>query len=510
MRAISVFGLERVPALTAAEAAAIDRNAREDHGIADRVLMESAGRATAELVQRLFPDGVVLGLVGSGHNGGDALVALRTLQAWGREVAWIAASDRLPNAELLHGHDLYRLEEASAADLLVADVLLDGILGTGAQGAPRGRAAELIEAMNASGKPIVALDLPSGVDATSGRVEGVAVRADVTVTFGAPKRGLLFHPAREYCGRLIGVEIGFPPLEEFAAELITPEWAWLRLPERAPNAHKGTSGRLLVFAGSHGMAGAAALSSLAAVRSGAGLVRIASVEDNRAILQTVVPEATFFDANGEWPVDGVTAVLAGPGLGRDPHTRGRLDQLFEATGDVPLLLDADALNLLSEDRGALARIAAKRPVVITPHVRELGRLWGRDEDELLADPVGAARAFSDETGAVVLFKGLPSVVAAPGEPVLINTSGSSDTAAAGMGDQLSGIIAGFLAAGLDARDAAGSGLYFSGRAADLARRGRSLTPRDVATVLSEAFRSPDRKHPPFGLPFITFDQSPRW
>lgn len=510
MKAISVFGLERVPALTAAEATAVDRSAREQHGIPDRVLMENAGRATAQLLHRFFPEGVVVGVVGSGHNGGDALVALRTLQAWGREVAWIAASERLPDASLLHGHDLHRIEPAGAADLLVADVLLDGILGTGAQGAPRGRAAEFIEAMNATGKPIVAVDLPSGVDATTGGVEGAAVRADVTVTFGAPKRGLLFHPAREYCGRLIAVDIGFPPIDNFEAELITPEWAWLRLPERSPNAHKGTSGRLLVFAGSHGMSGAAALSSLAAVRSGAGLVRIVSVEDNRQILQTLVPEATFFADTGELPIDGVTAVLAGPGLGHDEPTRRRLDHVLEATGDVPLLLDADALNMLSQDRSAFSRIAAQRPVVITPHVRELSRLTGRGEAEMLADPVASAREYAQQTGAVVLFKGLPSVVAAPDEPVLINTSGSSDTAVAGMGDQLAGVIAGFLAAGLEPRDAAGAGLYFSGRAADLARRGRSLIPRDVVAVLSEAFRSPGRRQPPFDLPFITFEQPPRW
>lgn len=510
MKAISVFGLERVPALTAAEAAAVDRGAREESGIPDRVLMESAGRATAQLVQRHFPEGVVVGIVGSGHNGGDALVALRTLQAWGREVAWIAASERLPDPKLLHGHELHRMEPAGAADLLVADVLLDGILGTGAQGAPRGRAAEFIEAMNAAGKPIVAVDLPSGVDATTGGVEGAAVRADVTVTFGAPKRGLLFHPAREYCGRLIAVDIGFPPIENFEAELITPVWAWLRLPERSPNAHKGTSGRLLVFAGSHGMAGAAALTALAAVRSGAGLVRIVSVEDNRQILQSLVPEATFFADAGDLPVDGITAVLAGPGLGRDEQTRRKLDHVLEATGNVPLLLDADGLNMLSENRAALSTISAQRPVVITPHVRELSRLTGRDEQQLLADPVGSARDYAEETGAVVLFKGLPSVVGAPDEPVLINTSGSSDTAVAGMGDQLSGVIAGFLAAGLDPRDAAGAGLYFSGRAADLARRGRSLTPRDVVTVLSEAFRSPGGRRPSSDLPFVTFEQPPRW
>lgn len=478
--------------------------------------MENAGRSAALVLARLFPEGPVAAAVGGGNNGGDALVALRTLAAWGREVACVQAASRPPDSVLLHQYPLeIQPAENAAAVFARAAVVLDGILGTGGQGAPREPAAGVIGALNASGRPVVALDVPSGVDATTGAVPGAAVKASVTVSFGWPKTGLMLQPARAHCGRLVVVEIGFPPYgpEPPGACLITPGWAAARLRARAPDAHKATSGRLLVLAGREGMAGAAAIAGRAAVRAGAGLVRIASPSANREILQTLVPEAVFVDRGDDAALreaaSDCAAVLAGPGLGLDEGARRALDSALEATAGRPVLLDADALTLFAATGGALAGLAHGRPVVLTPHPGEMSRLTGAAVAEIRADPLGAARALAAGSGCVVLLKGAPSVVAAPDEPVLVNTVGSSDLAAAGMGDELAGVIGALLAAGHDARTAAALGLFYSGRAADLAARGRSLSPLDVSDHLHRAFAAPGALHPPLGLPFVTFDQPTR-
>jgi ADP-dependent NAD(P)H-hydrate dehydratase / NAD(P)H-hydrate epimerase len=508
----SIYGREQVYAVTAEQAAAWDRVAQERHGIPESRLMESAAATVAAVTARLFPRGRVIAAVGSGHNGGDALLAARDLCRAGHDAAWFSAAQRVPELEVLNNHGVPRIvDEEIERELATADVIIDGILGTGSRGAPRSDAAARIEAINRSGKPVVAVDLPSGVDATSGVVPGAAINAAVTVTFGAAKTGLLLHPARGRCGRLIVSDIGFPEFDGVPdGQLITPEWAWRQLPRRTPNAHKGTSGRVLLLVGSIGMAGAAAISARAAVRAGAGLVRIASDSGNREILQVRVPEATFFDRAGELPFDGIHALVAGCGLGTDEAARAALERALEASAGLPTILDADALNLLARSAGQLQSLAQSRPLVLTPHVRELSRISGWADADILRDPIGHARNFAESTGAVVLLKGQPSVVAAPGEPVFINSVGSSDMAAGGMGDQLSGIIGALLAARAAPRAAAALALFFGGRAADLARRGRSLTPDDVSDHLYRAFRSPGLRQSTLALPFITFDQAPRW
>jgi ADP-dependent NAD(P)H-hydrate dehydratase / NAD(P)H-hydrate epimerase len=500
---------------TAAEAAVADRAAREQHGVPERVLMESAGRAAALVLQRLYPTGAVVGVAGSGNNGGDLLVMLRVLRAWGRDVSVIAVGARPPAAELAHGDAVPVVsEDTDALPLLAAaSVIVDGMLGTGTAGAPRGRVAEWVARINAAGRPVVALDLPSGVDASTGAVPGEAVRADVTVTFGWPKLGLLLHPARQHCGRLVAVEIGFPEgCLDTTARAITPGMVRQCLGGRQPDAHKGSVGRLLVLAGSSGMAGAAALAVEAALRAGAGLVRVASDAANRTVLQSLVPEATFLDrdALGESDVEPMHALVAGPGLGTDDAAVQALARALELMPGRPTLLDADALNILAKRPDGLSRVAADRPVVITPHVMELSRLTGEAVPDLLADAPGAARAAARRFGAHVLLKGQPSLVAAPDGTLLVNTAGSSDLATAGMGDQLAGTIGALLAGGTEIAMAAAAGMYLSSRAADLCGLGRSLTPRDVSASLSRAMADPGPTESALGLPFVTFDQPPRW
>jgi ADP-dependent NAD(P)H-hydrate dehydratase / NAD(P)H-hydrate epimerase len=502
---------------TAAEAAAADRSAREQYDVPERVLMETAGRAAALVLQRLYPTGLVVGVAGSGNNGGDLLVMLRVLQAWGREVAIIAVGARPPATPLAHG-DALRIvsDDADALPLLArAGVLVDGMLGTGSAGAPRGRVGEWIGRLNAAGTPVVALDLPSGVDATTGAVPADAVNAAVTVTFGWPKLGLLLHPARQRCGRLVAVEIAFPAAcVQAGAWVITPDMVRARMEvrARAPDAHKGSAGRLLVLAGSMGMAGAAAIAAEAALRAGAGLVRVASDVQNRTALQVLVPEATFLDRDSlrDQDLEPMHALVAGPGLGTDESAEYALRRALELMPGRPALLDADALNMLAQQEDELERIAAGRPVVATPHARELSRLTGAGLDEILADPVAAAREAARRFGVHLLLKGQPSIIAAPDATVLVNSAGSSDVAAAGMGDQLAGTIGALLAAGYDAGDAAAVGLFLSARAADLAALGQSLTPRDVTQHLPLAMAAPGPVESDLDLPFVTFDQPPRW
>src|SRR5690606_31458369 len=240
---------------------------------------------------------------------------------------------------------------------------------------------------------------------------------------------------------------------------------------------------------------------------------IASPAANRQVLQTLVPEAVFVDRDDpsalEAACDDVAAVVAGPGLGLDETSLAALARVVARTQGRPTLVDADALNAWAPVDCRLESLARDRPLVITPHPGELSRLTGDPVGAIRAAPIASAARLAERLGCAVLLKGAPSVVAAPGEPVMVNTVGSSDLAKAGMGDQLAGVIGALLAAGHDARTGAALGLFYSGRAADLAARGRSLSPLDVSEHLHRAFAAPGARRPPLGLPFVTFDQPPR-
>lgn len=500
------FGAARVPVLSAGEMRAWDHRAIAGLGVPEAVLMESAGRAAAAVIQRMYPDGPVVAAAGSGNNGGDAVVVARTLRAWGRAVTLVPVGSRPPDAALLHGWEVETAEVADAGSAFAsAGVIVDGLLGTGATGAPRGAYAEVIAAMSASGKPVVALDGPSGVDLTTGRAPGIAVEAAATVTFGAPKRGLLLFPGRRLAGRVVAVEIGFDPLVEgFGAELLTPAWTRAHLPPVAPDAHKGTMGRVVIVAGRKVMAGAAVLAGSGALRSGAGMAVLVSAEENRAILQSSLPEALFEDrdALSGGVFEKADAVVAGPGMGTDDASLALLRKVIEESG-CPLLFDADATTLLAKNPDLRKEIAA--PLVLTPHPGEMARLLGKETAEITADPFAAAQEAVDRFDCVVLLKGAPSLVATPDRPALVNVAGHSGIATGGMGDVLSGVIGAFLALGVDARDAAGLGLFHAGRAAELAGKGRGLTPRDVAEALPTALLEDAPRESALGLPGITLD-----
>lgn len=479
-----------VPLLTSDEMRAWDGSA-VGSGVPERVLMENAGRAAAGVVARAFPTGTVVAVIGPGHNGGDGVVMLRTLAAWGREVIAVPAGIEALPPPLLSGWEV-PVQPDLATACRGASVIVDAVLGTGARGAPRAAAAEAIRAMGESGLPVIALDGPSGVDLTDGSVAGDAVNADLTIAFGAPKSGLLLHPGRGFAGRVIVVEIGFPPISDtgWSAGIVTAAWAAARLPRIPPDAHKGIAGEVAVMAGGPGMGGAAILVAMGALRAGAGMVRVLSSDENRASIQAAVPEAVFVARGSdaaETALDRADAVVIGPAIGLDDAASALVERA--ASSGAPIVLDADALTLLARDPGLLPRRAAGR-ALLTPHPGEMARLLDMEVPDVTAAPFAVAREAVVRFGCAVLLKGAPSLVAAPDAPIAVNVTGHSGIATGGMGDTLAGIAAALMAAGASAADAGALALFYSGRAAELAGRGRSLLPRDLAEMLPQALADP--------------------
>ena len=489
-----LFGRPRVALPTGTEAAAFDRRAIDDLGVPGAVLMETAGRSAGELLMRLFPRGRVVIVAGGGNNGGDGVVLARCLAAWGRDVELLRTREGGGPDPLLHGWQLpgARLDPAAVdlpRRLAGADVVVDALLGTGIEGAPRSREANLIRAMNAAGRPLLALDLPSGVDADDGTVPGEAVEATVTIAFGAPKRGCFRHPGRRYAGRLLAVEIGFPPWSDADASafLLTPGWAHQNWRPRDPEAHKNRAGRLLLMAGSLRYGGSALLAGLGALRAGAGFLRLAAPPALREVVQGRLPEAVFVDASdGVALQDAVAesdAVAVGPGLGRDSEAAARLAAVLEPVGERPVLLDADALNFLAAD--TLPGWRGTEGTLLTPHPGEAARLLGLDPSEVTSDPEGAARQLAERYRTAVLLKGVPSMIAprAAGTPLLVAAAGTSDLARAGMGDVLTGVAGALLARGYGPSTACGLALCLTAAAASRVGAGEGLLPSDMAEAV---------------------------
>ncbi len=456
---------------TASEIAALDRYAVDSGAIPERALIENAGREVARLVHEFWPEGPIVAAAGSGHNGADALVAARSLRAWGREVRAVRCGSRRPEPDVLAGWDFPLLEppELSAA-LRGATVAIDGIFGTGLSEAPREPQASMIEELNAADAAPASVDGPSGANFSTGEVPGACVRAALTVSLGWPKLGLMRFPARGLCGDLFAVEIGFPPPPEPpGARAITARWVRDEmLRPRGADAHKGDAGYLALVVGQKGMAGAAVLAARSAVRGGIGIVRVVSAPENREIVQAGVPEAVFVPWDDEDAVaDAVSwadAVALGPGLGQGDARSRLIRGVLAAVPDKPVLLDADALNAWAGRPDELA-VALGPNALLTPHPGEMARLLGSSTRDILADPPGAAREAAARFGATILLKGAPSWVAAADGPLRVSTALTAALATGGMGDVLSGLAGAYLAAGLTPSDAASAALMVSGIAA---------------------------------------------
>ena len=425
---------------------AVDRWAIEEQRVPGEELMEAAGTALAEAVAGLAPQGPVRIVCGKGNNGGDGLVAARCLSAMGFEVEVLEIfSEEAPG-------DFDAWLEGSGA-------VVDAIFGTGFAGAPREPAAAAIEAIDRCGAPVIACDIASGVDASSGEVEGVAIEADLTVSFHAAKIGHRVAPGKWHTGELRVAPIGIPGGAPETAVAGTIEPAVLALaPARGPRSTKFNSGQVVIAGGSRGLTGAVQMSSRAAIRAGAGYATVAVPAELEAIFEAGQPEVMSVGCPGG---DGclapgslkavlraferAAAGVLGPGMGRDP---GSVELARDAAAaiEAPLVIDADGLNAFE---GEIERIAARpAPTVLTPHAGELGRLLGRPSEEIAGHRLASAREAARAAGAVVVLKGDDTIVT-DGERVAVNALPAPALATAGTGDVLSGIVAALLARGLD-------------------------------------------------------------
>ncbi len=469
-------------------------------------LMERAGfvvaRHASALLRQHGGQSVLL-LAGKGNNGGDAIVAARHLAAAGYRATLILLCRRaeLTGAALFHsqkllGVDLHETTRADQwreiAENVAPTIVVDGLLGTGLNGDVREPYAAAIQFINETGRPVLAIDVPSGLDSDTGAARGGAVRADVTVTMALPKLGLLQPAAADHVGQLEVADIGIPAA--FVAEVATQtEWLTAEdvrglLPRRHRTAHKGDFGHLLVIAGSEGYTGAPVLCAHAAARSGVGLVTLAVPRNVYAIVAaSCPPEIMPCSLDRVAGLAGYDAVAIGPGLGREEETlRLALGWIDECR--VPLVIDADGLNALARNPSAMNRITA--PLILTPHPGEMGRLVSRSAGEVQSHRWEVARKFAADYNVVLALKGAGTVVTDKSGQLWINSTGNAGMAKGGIGDALTGIIGGLLAQKMSPLDATRAGVFLHGRAGDIAaeRWGqRALLATDLIASLGEAF-----------------------
>jgi hydroxyethylthiazole kinase-like uncharacterized protein yjeF len=478
--------------LDAEEMRAVDRWAIEVRGVSSLDLMERAGAGVARVVERAAPDGPVAVVCGKGNNGGDGLVVARLLREAGRTVRVVCVAplgdfsgDARANLERLGGEAPLELaENGQSVEVALAEaaVIVDALLGTGFQGEPRGAVGEAIEAVNAARAPVVSVDVPSGVDASTGIASGAAVRATVTVTFHAGKPGLWIYPGKAHAGEVVRIDIGIPrgAPGETRIGLILSSVLDL-LPRREASSTKFLSGHVLIVGGSRGLTGAPRMAAEAAMRAGAGYVTAFIPASVQAILATAGPPELMTrglpDDGGGLTAAGVASVLEaserggalalGPGLGRGDGAVAFARELARDV-KVALVLDADGLNAHA---GALGELTARAaPTVLTPHAGELGRLLGVGSDEVERERLHHVRMAAEQAQAVVVLKGDDTLIAEPSGRMAVSPGGSPALATAGTGDVLTGVIAALLAVGLDTFTAAAAGVYLHAEAGREAAR----------------------------------------
>jgi len=539
--------------VSAQEMREMDRMAMEKLGIPPAVLMENAGAALAREILARYPDRRRVTVVcGAGNNGGDGFVAARWLANHGLDVTvcFLGREERLSPESALHyrilkqmggqirwlepmaamageapgtvdGSDSARAETSGAADAAAgwdavrqqiarSDLVVDALFGVGLSRPVTGHLARVIGWMNDSPAAVVAADIPSGVNADTGAAEGAAVRADCTVTFACPKRGHYLYPGAGLRGELVVADISIPDwLAEPAGvkgRLLTREQVAPWLPVRRLHSHKGTYGHVLIIGGSREMVGAPAFAASAALAGGAGYVTMAVPEPVLAQVAVLEPTAVFWpwpaedgrfstrttpslvDLQEEIKARRVTAVALGPGVGRLPEARGGLKAILSLP--VPLVVDADGLNMLSEHLDLLAlRRDVAVPTVLTPHPGEMARLCGKTVAEVEADRWATAAGFAVEHGATVVLKGTHTLAAYPDGCVWVNPSGAPALAKAGSGDVLTGLIAAILGQGMPLREAVGAAVYLHALAGRLAAvpSPHSSKPSSVIAAIGAVF-----------------------
>ncbi|MSP38137.1 MAG: NAD(P)H-hydrate dehydratase [Deltaproteobacteria bacterium] len=509
--------------VTAEQMRELDRRTIEQYGVASLTLMERAGEAIAQALLERFSRNAkkgVLIVAGKGNNGGDGFVVARLLKKKRIpcEVVLLARQAEL-SSDAKHNLAAFKKLKGKVSEIAGDDLgllsqrlsknalIVDAILGTGMKNDVRGLFAEAITLLNASGLPIVAVDIPSGLDSDKGTPLGVAIQAELTVALGLAKLGEVIYPGLNFVGELAVADIGIDPraIDDLApgTELLERETMRWLVPRRAADTHKGSYGHLLVIAGSRGKTGAAILACRAAMRSGAGLVTLAAPRSLNTIFATSLIEVMteplgenlqeqmepLSDDDWRGLLERKNALLFGPGIGVTDTTQNTMRWLLR-NFDMPWVIDADGLNNLALELNRLRH--AKRAPILTPHPGEMARLVGKDTAVVNGDRVAIARAFAVAHHCHLVLKGARTVIATAQGKVFINPTGNPGMASGGMGDVLAGIITGLLGQGLSAEDAMKLGVYLHGYAGDrvAAARGEiGLIASDIIGDLSAAFRS---------------------
>ncbi|TGU70881.1 NAD(P)H-hydrate dehydratase [Geomonas terrae] len=495
----------------------MDKRAIGEFGIPGLDLMERAGRGCADAIVETFGAGTgkrAVIVAGKGNNGGDGFVVSRLLseRGWDAPVLLLAApeaiaGDAAANLARLSSGVVKSVPQGIAGERELfegATVIVDALLGTGMKSEVSGIYGEAIDAINAAGVPVIAVDIPSGVDSATGKVLGRAVRADLTVTFALPKLGNILNPGAELCGRLVVADIGMPDAVVAEAEGVEftdlPSAALLFRP-RPATAHKGTGGHTLVVAGSTGKTGAAAMAANSALRAGAGLVTLAvpallhpilEAKTTEAMTIPLGPGAKGYLQAGALPEIAAAAavrdvVALGPGLGTAPSTVYLVHSLLAALRQ-PIVLDADALNAVAPDPSILLKRKGLI-TVLTPHPGEMARLINGSVPEVEEDRIGCARDFATRYQVHLILKGARSIIAAPDGRIAVNGSGNPGMASGGMGDVLTGVVAALIGQGYDPFTACRLGAFVHGFAADLlleTRGSQGMCATDVQEALPAA------------------------
>ncbi len=498
--------------VSSSEMKEIDKKAIEGLGIPSLVLMENAGRKVAEAIARFFPgvDRITI-FCGPGNNGGDGLVCARHLHFEGKKVkVYLTEREKLsPDAK----HNLGILEKlkfpvsilksVDEGILKDTELVVDALLGTGLKGEARGKIREIIELINSSSLPVVSVDTPSGLG------EGITpnlkntVKADVTVTMGLPKKEQVVFPGAEFVGKLLVARIGFPPSflnsSTIKVNLLEEEYIKNLLIPRKPDTHKGTYGHVFILAGSVGFTGAPYLATLGALYSGAGLVSLGLPSSIYSIVSSRLGEAMpkplpetdvgslslkAFPQIKEFS-QRITCLAIGPGISLHQET-GKLVLKIAEEIDKPMIIDADALTHLKENLSLLKK--RKSPTILTPHPGEMARLSGKDKEIVAKERIGIAQEMATTFGVYLVLKGARSVISTPEGEVYINPTGNPGMASGGMGDVLTGMIAGYLAQGYSPKDSLLLGVFLHGLAGDYLRRRRGergLLASEVAQILPE-------------------------
>lgn len=507
--------------VTAQEMKEIDRLATAEYGVSGLLLMDAAAKHTADVALEYLPReraGQAVIFCGGGNNGGDGLGAARWLLSYGARVKvflvgvepeklsgdaavemqlYLQAGGRM---ETLRGEEDWLLAQLAAER---ADVLVDALLGTGFSGELRPDARRACQLLNKCDAPVVAVDIPSGVQADDGSAAEDAVQATVTVTMALPKAGLLLYPGRAHAGKIFVANIGMPSklLTAYPSRKYRVTAAMVRdlLPLRAANAHKGDAGRVLLCAGSPGYTGAAALCGQAAVKAGAGLVSLLTPLSSREVLAVKLTEVMVHGLLERMPgvlgggaasdvlqrAQNADVLALGPGLGVSESTQQAVRDIL-AKAELPVVIDADALTALKEHTDLLAQMQA--PKALTPHPGEMARLTGLAAEDIDRNRLAVAAKYAQEWGAVLVLKGAPTVIGCPDGTVYVNSTGSSALATGGSGDVLTGIIAALAAQGVTLQEAAICGVYLHGLAGKLACGDVGLAAGEIAAHLGAARR----------------------